>query len=993
MSFIEIGLGLTLIAAVAACVVFYSRLNRSTEQIRELKKSKDDAHFELKAAHSEFKNLQDVLGRERDLLGTLLDNIPDQIYFKDAESRFLKVNQGVARTLGMESPEHAIGKTDYDFFRAEDAASFRADDQAVMETGRPLRDRIEHGVVKGAETWMSTTKAPMFDKQGRPAGIVGISRDITDRKRTQDMLENVVAHARCILWEARVKKNEKDEYKWTMRIHSSAEMRKEFDLDHAWTTQIEPDQLRKMEAVSSAALKGGAKDYQQEFSVFSINGEKRWLKEDVQIQPRADGEWDLFGVAVDITDRKSAEDALRGVVESAHCVLWEADVVGSNWNFKFHKSDEVWAELGLKHTPEITNKAPWISHVIPEHLLKMHANAAKALAGDLAGYQQEFAYIAQDGSMRWLTEDVKMTRVSAKHWKLVGVCTDITERKRAEQALSEERKLLRTLMDNLPDYIYLKDPQGRYLIDNAAHAKLLGVKSSEDVIGKTVFDFFPPEIASRFDKDDRALVERGEPLLNREEPSIDSLGGKRWLSTTKVPLFNDEGSISGIVGISRDVTEQKKAEERVRDVIARAECILWNAQVHDENGVLRWKLNMLSPEPLRRWLGLNMSAQSEGEVWSRQILPEHLAQMNKRSREALLSGASAYNQEFVILGVDGSPRWMAENVEVTHLSPGHWSLVGVVFDITDRKRIEEALRYSEERLRLLVQQMPAILWSTDKDLRFTSSTGAGLAALNTKPNQSVGMTLYDYFGTTDSTLLPIAAHLKALNGESSSYEFEWMDHTFHTHVEPLRNAGNEIRGSLGLALDITDRKQIQAELAKERDLLSNANEQLSKLAREDALTGLLNRRVVTEVAENEWARWLRFGKAFSVIIIDADDFKSVNDRFGHRAGDVALKLIAGRLRESIRSVDTLGRYGGEEFVIILPETTLEGATAAAEKILESVRRSPLKVDEHLLKLTVSIGIATAQSTDKDASMLIHRADMALLKAKGAGKNRVMSATG
>lgn len=138
------------------------------------------------------------------------------------------------------------------------------------------------------------------------------------------------------------------------------------------------------------------------------------------------------------------------------------------------------------------------------------------------------------------------------------------QRRQAEKALAEERNLLRILLDNLPDPIYVKDLSGRYLIDNKAHMKLLGLKGAAGGIQeKSVFDFLPAETAKKTDRDDRSVMATGNPIFNRVERHLLSDGSKKWFSTTKVPLRNTEGEIFGMVGIDRDITERKEAEEKL----------------------------------------------------------------------------------------------------------------------------------------------------------------------------------------------------------------------------------------------------------------------------------------------------------------------------------------------------------------------------------------------------------------------------------------------
>jgi PAS domain S-box-containing protein len=149
---------------------------------------------------------------------------------------------------------------------------------------------------------------------------------------------------------------------------------------------------------------------------------------------------------------------------------------------------------------------------------------------------------------------------------IIEVCRDITTRKRAEDALQRERTLLRTLIDNLPDYIYVKDVQGRFVAANLATARIMGASSPEELLGKTDHDFYPPELAAEYRADEQRLLRSGEPLLNKDEPHRDSDGNSRTILTTKVPLKDSQGKVVGLVGISRDITERKQVEELLRKV-------------------------------------------------------------------------------------------------------------------------------------------------------------------------------------------------------------------------------------------------------------------------------------------------------------------------------------------------------------------------------------------------------------------------------------------
>jgi PAS domain S-box-containing protein len=147
--------------------------------------------------------------------------------------------------------------------------------------------------------------------------------------------------------------------------------------------------------------------------------------------------------------------------------------------------------------------------------------------------------------------------------------TDITERKQAEEALAQERNLLRALIDHVPDFIYVKDVKSQFVTCNPALVRLIGVATPDDLMGKTDFDFYPPELAAQYYDDEHTLLQSGQPLLDHEEPNIDAKGNRRWLLTTKVPLRDAQGKIIGLVGMGRDITQLKQTEEALGRQAAR----------------------------------------------------------------------------------------------------------------------------------------------------------------------------------------------------------------------------------------------------------------------------------------------------------------------------------------------------------------------------------------------------------------------------------------
>lgn len=167
--------------------------------------------------------------------------------------------------------------------------------------------------------------------------------------------------------------------------------------------------------------------------------------------------------------------------------------------------------------------------------------------------------------------------------------------------------------------------------------------------------------------------------------------------------------------------------------------------------------------------------------------------------------------------------------------------------------------------------------------------------------------------------------------------------------------------------------------------------ELEVLIGTDPLTGVANRRVFFERLDAELARSTRHGNALSILMVDVDHFKTINDQHGHQVGDVVLASIAGCLRETLRTADLVARYGGEEFSIILPETSLAEATRAAERLGERIRGERFGNPRNAIRVTVSVGVATVRPGEA-SDQLVYRADAALYEAKHGGRDRVTLAS-
>jgi hypothetical protein len=273
---------------------------------------------------------------------------------------------------------------------------------------------------------------------------------------------------------------------------------------------------------------------------------------------------------------------------------------------------------------------------------------------------------------------------------------------------------------------------------------------------------------------------------------------------------------------ARDLSEQRESHQRLvrmeaelRRVLASVSDCLWSAEI-DASG--QWAYRYFSPvvqritgQPPEFFLaGINR--------WWSAVHPEDRPRW-ERALVQMRSGMTV-QEEYRILRPDGAQRWVRDSVVASRGPDGRsLRLDGVITDISGRKQAELALREREARLRLLIEQMPGVLWTTDRELYITSSVGNGLAAINLRPNQLVGTNLVDFLKADANSQLPIEAHRRALSGVSSSYTMDWRQRNYQVHIEPLYNPDGSIGGTIGVALDLTERKQAEEEAAKGHALL------------------------------------------------------------------------------------------------------------------------------------------------------------------------------
>jgi diguanylate cyclase (GGDEF)-like protein/PAS domain S-box-containing protein len=363
-----------------------------------------------------------------------------------------------------------------------------------------------------------------------------------------------------------------------------------------------------------------------------------------------------------------------------------------------------------------------------------------------------------------------------------------------------------------------------------------------------------------------------------------------------------------------------------------------------------------------------------GMEFARKVYPEDRVVFIEETRTILRNGG-AYVHEYRARRQDGELRWfMSRGRAVTDQDGRVVRLIGVVQDITDRRRMEQALRDSEERFKTVLTSAPLAIVAFDARGVVTLAQGSALESMDVDGAILLGAPLQDLLVDHPDAL---AAAMRTLDGEEVDTRLGLPEITLDTSYRPLRDAGDVVVGGVIVATDVSEKVR--------------AEEKLARMALHDPLTDLANRVLFNDRLELQLARSARRRGDTTVLFLDLDRFKRVNDTYGHEVGDDLLRGVADRLRDSVRPEDTVARFGGDEFLVLSEVDDPAEAEAIVARIHSAVS-APMQIGSLTLQIGVSIGAAIAGPTSEAevtdvATSLIRRADAAMYEAKQSGRGR------
>jgi len=456
-------------------------------------------------------------------------------------------------------------------------------------------------------------------------------------------------------------------------------------------------------------------------------------------------------------------------------------------------------------------------------------------------------------------------------------------------------------------------------------------------------------------------------------------GGSRTSRLAAYPIRESDGTVRRVVEISEDITEQVKLQEEIRKKSEFLDNILKNSPDgiigNDPTGNI-----FLFNNGAERIFGYT-AAQVIGKINASALYPPGGAREVKEYIYAEGFGGHGRLQDFEARVVSSTGKLIPIRLscELLHEDGREIGTIGFFHDISGRLALQNHLAESEAKFRTLFETASDAILSIDENGLILMANQAAKRAFEYPGHEIVGLDVRRLLGSGQEGTWEVLARY-ASRSEAGKY----------VESSAVSRSGKKIPFHISVSESVSGGKRFYTVIMRDVSQIKAYEENLQILANTDSLTRLYNRRQIYPIMQKELDRAARKKIPFSALMIDIDHFKKFNDTYGHAGGDLLLAGFADKMRWALRQMDSAFRFGGEEFVVLLPETTGQEAMVPAERFRQRIAdsRFPMPPDGRPVSVTVSIGIAMYRDGDTIDDMIRH-ADLAMYAAKSGGRNRVV----
>ena len=750
---------------------------------------------------------------------------------------------------------------------------------------------------------------------------------------------------------------------------------------------------------------------------------------------------EVLVVVGDITDRKLAEETLRqSEARFQHLVAHVPSIIYTivhpvNAPPYFEYISAAVVDI-FEVSPEqvYADMSILLKQWHPEDLAAYEAMVRHCIS-NLEPFIFEWRIITPSGKLKWLDVHASVERRDNGDVVGNGVLRDVSDRKQTELALQSSEAKYRHLINNLHAGFALHATDTSLILVNSNACDLLGL-TLDQMLGKTAIDpawhFFREDLTVMplEEYPVNQVLRTGLPLRNYVLGINRSDHTQVWILVNAFPEFDANQQIQQVAITFIDISDRKQAEAKLQKISERLDLSLKSGAI----GCWDWDISqniILWDERMYELYGVTKQSDSVVyDIWANGVHPDDRTYTESLLRQAVL-GQAEYDTEFRVIHPDQSIKFIkAYGIVVRDAQGNPTSMIGVNFDVSDRKQAELKLKSVNQQLSdriaelnqrhaemvtlgeisdflqacFTVQEACNALSQLVEPL-FPDCAG-GVFITNTSRNRVEVMSSWGESLQSEDAFLPKDCwalrrgrlHFHADNGVSCNH-IPPNEAIAATLCIPMIAQGETIGLfylSTNMATALPEPKQQLARTLAEQVGLAISNlrlqETLQQQSIRDPLTGLFNRRYLEESLNQELSRAQRQQHQIGVIMIDIDHFKKFNDTYGHDAGDYVLQTVGTLLKKYVRGSDIACRYGGEEMILILPDSTIESASVRAEEIREAIAQISLSHNSQLLgSLTASLGVASFPQHGATGSAVMQSADAALYRAKAAGRNQVLIA--